>query len=343
MTILQYSRLSALLLLGCGLALFAPLPVWTNPAPRSDRSDRSASGNSGNGNSRGASTRNPKAAQGSRSQTVGTRGTSTSARPANRDTRPTPRPSPRSAQTRPNHVISRVPTTRKVVALTYDDGPFPQWTPRFLDVLKRKGVRGTFYVCGNMVASHPSIARRTVEEGHELGNHTWNHPSLNRISADAVRSQLNRTNQIIQQHNGGIPVATMRPPYGARNASVDEICRQLGLTVILWDVDTNDWRRRTAQQITETVLNQVRPGSIVLFHDRLQGSLDAQAPIIDGLRARGYEFVTVSELLAIGAAERAEAESPSRPALALQNEESRELQRKSVSPSPLSFPALAAY
>lgn len=203
-------------------------------------------------------------------------------------------PAPRST-----YAITRINTSEKVVALTYDDGPFPAFTPRFLEILNRKGVKGTFFMCGNMVKAHPELARRVREEGHELANHSYNHPLLTKLSAEGVRNQLSQTNDLLQVANGGQPITLMRPPYGGRNAMVDEVCRQLGLKVILWDVDTNDWRKRSAAQITDTVLNNTRPGSIVLFHDRLQGSLDAQVAIIDGLRARGYRFVTVGELLAM--------------------------------------------
>jgi peptidoglycan/xylan/chitin deacetylase (PgdA/CDA1 family) len=150
-----------------------------------------------------------------------------------------------------------------------------------------------------MIKAYPNLARRVVEEGHEVGNHSYDHPALTKLSPEGVRAQLSRTNEQLRLINGDRPVATMRPPFGARNRMTDEICQEMGMKVILWDVDTNDWRKRTAAQITETVLRSVQPGSIVLFHDRLQGSLDAQGPIIDGLRARGYRFVTISQLLAL--------------------------------------------
>jgi peptidoglycan/xylan/chitin deacetylase (PgdA/CDA1 family) len=194
-----------------------------------------------------------------------------------------------------------VQTGKKLVALTYDDGPNPHFTPKFLDVLRRHNAKATFYVCGNMMKSNMEIARRIHAEGHELGNHTYSHPLLVKLSAEAVRDQLQRTNDLIRAANGNQPVRTMRPPYGGRNTTTDRVCRELGLRVILWDVDTNDWRKRTSSQIAETVLKNVKPGSIVLFHDRLQNSLDAQEEILRTLKQRGYAFVTVDQLLEAGA------------------------------------------
>lgn len=200
------------------------------------------------------------------------------------------------AQDRSTSAISSWPTGRKWVALTYDDGPHPKVTPALLDLLARKRARATFYVVGPLVKTHPNLTRRIVEEGHELGNHTWSHPQLTKLSADKVASEMNRTQEAIREAAGVLP-PTMRPPFGALNANVRAQLTRLGYQIILWDVDTNDWRKRSADQIVQTVLTGAQDGSIILFHDRLDSTLPATERIIDGLRARGFEFVTVSEML----------------------------------------------
>lgn len=203
---------------------------------------------------------------------------------------PAPAPATRS-------YISSWPTGKKLVALTYDDGPDPKITPKLLELLKQKNVPATFYVLGQRVEEYPGITKQLHEAGHEVVNHTFTHKQLTRLDEAAVRSELSRTNDLITAITG-IPVTHMRPPYGARNARVDAVIRDLGMKSVLWDIDTEDWRKRSAAQMTANILRNTSDGSIILFHDRYQSSLDATAAVIDTLRERGYTFVTVGQMLA---------------------------------------------
>lgn len=193
--------------------------------------------------------------------------------------------------------ISRWPTGQKLVALTYDDGPNPQITPRLLALLREKQVRATFFLLGDSVRAYPSLVEQIADAGMEIGNHSDTHPQFTKLSEQAIRDQLERNQQRILSAAPGVAVRVMRPPYGAYNSQVLRIAEQMGYKVILWDVDTNDWRRRTSQQMIATIMSSARDGSIILMHDRYETTLETTAAVIDGLRAQGFRFVTVSEML----------------------------------------------
>ncbi|MBX7245331.1 MAG: polysaccharide deacetylase family protein [Candidatus Sumerlaeaceae bacterium] len=193
-------------------------------------------------------------------------------------------------------MLSSWPTGKKLVALTYDDGPHPKFTPILLDMLAEKKVKATFFLLGQQIKEFPKVAARTVAEGHELANHTYDHKSLPSLSEDKIVQELTRTEDLLTSV-AGQRGPLMRPPYGASNPKVREICRQLGYRVILWDIDTNDWRGRPTQHMKSNILTNAQDGSIILMHDRYQSSIDASAAVIDELRSRGFEFVTVSEML----------------------------------------------
>lgn len=199
----------------------------------------------------------------------------------------TPKP-PRPAQ----NVAS---DCRKVrcVALTFDDGP-AKHTGRLLDMLHRYRVPATFYVLGGSVRAKPSVVRRMVREGHEVGNHTYRHPALTKLSNSKIRSEMSRTDKAIRDA-ANVHAATMRPPYGARNKRTD---RAVNRPVILWDVDTMDWKYRNTTSIMKRLRRQVRPGSIVLMHDLHGTSVNAVPSVVQYLKQRMYRFVTVSQLLA---------------------------------------------
>lgn len=184
----------------------------------------------------------------------------------------------------------------KCAALTFDDGPVAG-TTQLLDVLKSKGVHATFFMVGSNVAMHRSVVRRIVAEGHVIGNHSWDHPQLTRLSADAVRRELTRTNAAIVRAGGPEPTL-VRPPFGATNSIVAKVTADLGMAQILWNVDPLDWKDRDSALVTKRVLASTRNGSIVLSHDIHPTTRAAYAKIIDGLRARGFTLVTVPELLA---------------------------------------------
>lgn len=194
--------------------------------------------------------------------------------------------------------ITRWPTGQKLVALTYDDGPNPQITPRLLALLQSKGARATFFLLGDSVRAYPNIVKQISEAGMEIGNHSDTHRQFTKLSEDGIRDELRRNEERIKSLAPDAALKVMRPPYGAYNASVMRVAEQMGYRVILWDVDTNDWRKRTSEQMVSFILAGARDGSIVLMHDRYETTLQATARIIDELSARGYRFVTLSELLA---------------------------------------------
>lgn len=187
---------------------------------------------------------------------------------------------------------------KKLVALTFDDGPGPL-TKQLLSTLNRLDAPSTFFVQGGLIASYPDVVKAAVRHGHELAIHTWNHPDLTGVYGDELRHQVYDTRDEIRKY-AGVDPGLIRPPYGAVD---DRVIRDLApgrLVQVLWDVDTNDWQGLTSQQIVDHVLATATAGSIVLMHDggtSRQQTLNAVEPIITGLRAKGLEPVTVSELL----------------------------------------------
>ena len=182
----------------------------------------------------------------------------------------------------------------RCVALTFDDGPGDD-TGRLLNILARKQAKGTFFVVGQRVAQSGRFElRRMVGEGHEIGNHTWDHPDLTTLSPHKVRMELVRTQRVVRRATG-VRMRLMRPPYGSTDRVVARQTRRLRLAQILWDVDTFDWRDRNAEVVARRAV-RVRPGSIVLMHDIHATTVDAVPEILHRLHAKGYTFVTVSEL-----------------------------------------------
>ncbi len=193
---------------------------------------------------------------------------------------------------------------RNQVAITFDDGPFPPYTDRVLDVLAREQVRATFFCVGLNVGGYPETVERIAEEGHELGNHTWSHPFLPELSRQEFQEQIERTGERIAEAAGADgPPRLFRPPYGSRNSEVARWFGELSARTILWDVEPFDWAMPGAKLIAQRVLDDVRPGSVILLHDgggdRTQ-TVDALEPIIQGVRWRGLEFVPVGELAVRG-------------------------------------------
>lgn len=188
--------------------------------------------------------------------------------------------------------VTHGPRGRKRVALTFDDGP-SLYTPDVLKVLGRKKVKATFFMLGQQVAGYPSYARRVLALGHEVANHSYDHDQL------PSSSNIRHATRTIQGVTGFRP-CLFRPPYGAVNSTLKRAVRDDKMKTVNWDVDTSDWKLPGAGSIASTIVNRARPGSIVLMHDGggpRGGTVDALSSAIGGLRAKGYEFVTVSELL----------------------------------------------
>lgn len=193
------------------------------------------------------------------------------------------------SDSRPHHTVD----CRKVkcVALTFDDGPGP-YTRTLLRHLAAYDAHATFFVVGQNVVARPKVVRDAVAAGHEIGNHTWSHPDLTRLSPKAIRSQLARTDHAVEAATGVVP-DLVRPPYGAWDKAVR---RQAHRPLVLWSVDTLDWRYRNSARVARVSLKQVRPGSVILFHDIHPTTVKALPRVLKGLTERGYRFVTVGEL-----------------------------------------------
>jgi peptidoglycan/xylan/chitin deacetylase (PgdA/CDA1 family) len=196
-----------------------------------------------------------------------------------------------------NQVIKKVPTTQKVVALTFDDGPEAHTTPELLAVLREKQVHATMFVLGKNVEKNPRIFAQTVADGHEIASHGYSHEIFSRMRPAQYLQEITKVEQLLKDV-APQPVF-FRPPGGGWNDSVAAALRQRGYTIVLWSVDPRDWARPSVQQVVQTVLQQVKPGSIIIMHDG-QPQLPTPAAvgiIIDRLRAEGYKILTVGELL----------------------------------------------
>ena len=182
--------------------------------------------------------------------------------------------------------------TRKAVALTFDDGPSPKTTPVALDLLKKYNAKGTFFMVGHAVEGNEDIIKRVIAEGHQIGNHSWDHPVLTKISLEKAKSQINDTTAALKKASG-LDVHIMRPPYGAINGAIQAAVDQ---SFILWDVDTLDWKNRNTASIMKEV-RKAQAGSIILMHDIHQTTIDALPLILQYLTEQGFEMVTIEELM----------------------------------------------
>jgi peptidoglycan/xylan/chitin deacetylase (PgdA/CDA1 family) len=181
----------------------------------------------------------------------------------------------------------------KKVAITFDDGPNPEYTEKLLDGLKERNVKATFFLIGSEVEEYPEIVKRMSAEGHLIGNHTYEHVDLCGVDADEVTWQVEQTNDLIFEVTGTRPIY-IRPPYGSWSKEMEE---ETGMLEILWTVDPRDWECFDVGTLIERVLTNVESGSIILFHDASASSVDAALAVVDTLTARGYEFVGADELL----------------------------------------------
>ena len=199
--------------------------------------------------------------------------------------KPQPAPAPPSGSCAAGHCV----------AVTFDDGPGPQ-TSRLLDMLEQRGAKATFYVLGHKVSANAGVLQRMQRQGHQIGNHSWSHADLRKLDATSIAAELQRTNDAIHHITGSAPT-TARPPYGATNPEVIAQLRRLGLSSILWSVDTRDWADRNSQVVCNRAVANARSGAIILLHDIHSTSVDAVPCIVDGLKNQGYRLVTVNELL----------------------------------------------
>lgn len=181
------------------------------------------------------------------------------------------------------------------VAITYDDGPGAE-TNRLLDKLKAKNAHASFMVIAPSAEQHPELLKRMKAEGHTIGNHTKSHRQLNTLPYDQVSQEIDAGNAAIKKATGQ-STRWVRPPYGATNATVDQVTRDKGVSQALWDVDTVDWKDRNSEHVCSSAVQGARAGSIVLMHDIHPTTVDAADCVIDGLRAKGLEPVSLDRLL----------------------------------------------
>ncbi|MBK8014811.1 MAG: polysaccharide deacetylase family protein [Deltaproteobacteria bacterium] len=192
----------------------------------------------------------------------------------------------------------------KNVNLTFDDGPHPRITPEVLRILDEEGVKGaTFFVLGQNVARYPALVRDIIQKGHVIGNHTWDHANLTHLSADEIRSQLRKTQAAVNEAVGHeYKIKHMRPPYGATNARVKEVVAQEGLNLIMWQVDSEDWKNRSTPErvlsnIFEGAYSVNGRGGAVLFHDIQPATEQELRQVVRGLKSRDFKLTSTQSLL----------------------------------------------
>lgn len=185
------------------------------------------------------------------------------------------------------------------IALTFDDGPHPRFTREILAILDEFGVKATFFFVGENVSYYSDTAREVAIRGHEIGNHTYTHPSAVKTGEQALREELRSCEEIIQSVTDTSP-KLFRPPQGSWNTRVYEIARERDYSVILWDIDTQDWADTPADKIASYVIDNTKGGNIILMHDYHSGvctTTEALRLFLPVLLERGFRFVTVSELI----------------------------------------------
>lgn len=179
------------------------------------------------------------------------------------------------------------------IAITFDDGPNPQWTPKLLEGLKERGVKASFFVIGEKAEKHSEIIKKMYEEGHVIGNHTYSHVQLTALSPNEACEEISKTSQILYEITGEY-TQFVRPPFGSWDENLE--C-DVALFPVMWNIDTLDWTTNDTTGIVNKAVKQAKNNGIILLHDNYESSVDAALQIIDRLQAQGYEFVTVEELL----------------------------------------------
>ncbi|MBR3995913.1 MAG: polysaccharide deacetylase family protein [Clostridia bacterium] len=189
----------------------------------------------------------------------------------------------------------------KQIAITFDDGPGKEYTPEILDILNEYGIKATFFVVGKNAENNPEILKRIYTEGHEIGNHTYSHPDFRKLTTEQVEDEIEKTQSIIEDITGAKP-KLFRPPGGYLSNSIMDIITSKNYITVLWSwrQDTTDWKSPPVKDVVNIVLTNIKDGDIILFHDQIFGESPtpkALKIIIPELLEKGYEFVTVSELM----------------------------------------------
>lgn len=189
--------------------------------------------------------------------------------------------------------VWKQPEKIKKIALTFDDGPHPVYTPMLLDGLKKRGVRATFFLMGSAAEKYPDIVKQIADDGHLIGNHTFHHVSLENADEKMIQREVVSANELIEEISGEYP-QFIRPPFGQCDKQVEN---QTGMLCVLWNIDPLDWCTADASKVVQRVLKNARDNGIILMHDQYKTSVMAVFTVIDELQKQGYEFVTVDEIL----------------------------------------------
>lgn len=189
--------------------------------------------------------------------------------------------------------VSETRMEEKVVALTFDDGPHSVYTKKLLEGLKKRGIKVTFFLMGSNIEGNEELVRQMKQDGHLIGNHGYRHVQMTEEGAEKVRESVEKTGKIIEEIIGEEP-EYLRPPYGDWNEELEE---EIGMTPVLWSLDSLDWKLKDTGKIIHQVLKDVKDGDIILLHDIFPSSVEAALELIDILQKEGYVFVTADELL----------------------------------------------
>jgi polysaccharide deacetylase family sporulation protein PdaB len=195
------------------------------------------------------------------------------------------------------HKLMRGDPDKKQIALTFDDGPHPAYTPKLLDILKQNDVKATFFLVGEMARKYPKLVRNEVAAGHSIGNHTYHHVNLTRIDVQDIATEIKACGEVLKKITGK-PVHLFRPPGGDYNIDVAEASAALGYVMVLWTDDPGDYASPGVKTIEQRLLDRVSNGGIILIHDGVQQTIDLLPRVIQDLKAKGYEFVTIDQMLA---------------------------------------------
>lgn len=183
--------------------------------------------------------------------------------------------------------------SNKKIALTFDDGPHPYYTEQLLEGLKEREVKATFFITGKSAEAYPDIVKKIYEDGHLIGNHTYNHTQLSSRNREAYKQEIIKTNQVIKEITGEDTIY-IRPPYGSWSKEFE---KELNMFPVLWTVDPLDWCSSNVSCIVNAVCSKVKENDIILMHDQYKTTVTAALEVVDRLQKEGYEFVTVDELL----------------------------------------------
>lgn len=185
------------------------------------------------------------------------------------------------------------------IALTFDDGPHPRYTEKILDILKKYDIKATFFLIGQNIEYYPKTVEKIISEGHEIGNHTYNHKHTKQLDGSTFDNEVKSCDKLVEDvYNYKIKL--FRPPEGVVDSKVKQVADELGYSIILWNIDTRDWAHSTPEEIEKNVLTNVTAGDIILMHDYTSGkntTIEALERIIPKLLSEGYRFVKISELI----------------------------------------------